>query len=83
MKFVLLVVAVLVLLWLLRSSLRRRLPPQAPPVPPVTAASAQKIISCGHCGVMLPRDEALPGRGGVFCDEAHRAAFEQQHPDAT
>ena len=79
MKFVLMMVAVLALLWLLRSSLRRRLPPKAPPVAPV---GAQKIISCAHCGVMLPRDEALPGRGGVFCDEAHRTAFEQQHPDA-
>jgi uncharacterized protein len=27
--------------------------------------------------VHLPRDEALPGRGGVFCGDAHRAAFEK------
>jgi uncharacterized protein len=40
------------------------------------------MLSCAHCGVHLPRDEALPGRGGVFCDAAHRAAYEQAHPDA-
>jgi uncharacterized protein len=39
------------------------------------------MLACAHCGVHLPRDEALPGRGGVFCSEAHRAAFEQVHPD--
>jgi uncharacterized protein len=38
------------------------------------------MLACAHCGVHLPRDEALPGRGGVFCGEAHRAAYEQQHP---
>jgi len=32
--------------------------------------------------VHLPQDEALPGRGGVFCGEAHRAAYEQQHPSS-
>ena len=85
MKFFMLAVAVLALLWLLRSSLRGRLPtkaPPAPPEPPARPVSAQQIISCAHCGVMLPHDEALPGRGGVFCDDAHRAAFEQQHPPA-
>jgi uncharacterized protein len=35
------------------------------------------MIACAHCGVHLPRDEALPGRGGVFCGDAHRAAYEQ------
>jgi uncharacterized protein len=35
------------------------------------------MIACAHCGVHLPRDEALPGRGGVFCGDAHRTAFEK------
>ena len=81
MKFLLLILAVVALVWLLRSSLRRRRPPQVPPAPPVATSSAQPIVSCAHCGVHLPRDEALPGRGGVFCDATHRTAFEQQHPD--
>ena len=40
------------------------------------------MIACAQCGVHLPRDEALPGRGGVFCGDAHRAAFEQAQPSA-
>ena len=82
MKFALVLLAVFVLLWLLRGSLRRR--PRPPPADPAAGASAvepKPMLSCAHCGVHLPRDEALPGRGGVFCDDSHRAAFEKAHPD--
>jgi uncharacterized protein len=80
MKFVLFLLAVFVLLWLLRGSQRRRAPPPTahPPNPP----EPQPMLACAHCGVHLPRDEALPGRGGVFCGDAHRAAFERAHPDS-
>ena len=73
MKILLFLVVVFVLLWLLRGATTNRRrggaakPPQAP----------QQMIACAHCGVHLPRDEALPGRGGVFCGDAHRAAFEK------
>ena len=76
MKILIFLVAVFVLLWLLRGATARRgvgstrRPPAAP----------QEIIACAHCGVHLPRDEALPGRGGVFCGEAHRAAYEKAQP---
>jgi len=80
MKFVLVVLAVVVLLWMLRGSVRRMRPP-APPRPG-DAAAPQAMLRCAHCGVHLPSNEALPGRGGVFCDDAHRAAFERAHPSA-
>ena len=72
MKILFFLVVVFVLLWLLRGATSRRgggapPPPQAP----------KEMIACAHCGVHLPRDEALPGRGGVFCGDAHRAAFEK------
>ena len=81
MKLLLLLLAVFVLLWLLRASVRRHLPPRtkAPPPPPT---APRPMLTCLHCGLHLPGDEALPGRGGVFCDEAHRAAFEKAHPGA-
>jgi uncharacterized protein len=79
MKIVLFVIAVLVLLWLLRGGTSRRQPPQRPAAPP----AAQPMLACAQCGVHLPRDEALPGRGGVFCGEAHRAAFEKAHPEGS
>jgi uncharacterized protein len=79
MKLLLVLLAVGVLFWLLRGSLVRRMPPRASKRPGPDAP--QPMLSCAHCGVHLPRDEALPGRGGVFCDAAHRAAFEQAHPE--
>ncbi len=78
MKFLLLVLAVLVLLWLVRGSLMRK----RPPVPPTPAqAPPQPMLACAQCGMHLPGHEALPGRGGVFCGDAHRSAFEQAHPE--
>jgi len=79
MKILLFLVAVVLLLWLLRKSSTRRAPPPSPPRDP--DATPQPMLACAQCGVHLPRDEALPGRGGVFCGEAHRAAYEQAHPD--
>lgn len=78
MKFVLFVLAVLLLVWLLRGARRAGEPPGPKSGP--EDARAQPMVACQHCGVHLPRHEALPGRGGVFCGEAHRAAYEQQHP---
>lgn len=78
MKFVLFILSVLVLLWLLRG-LARRTPPSPPPGPKSAGGStdAEPMLVCAYCGVHIPKNEALPGRGGVFCGEAHRKAFEQ------
>ncbi len=46
-----------------------RTPPPAPP---------RAMLRCAQCGMHLPADEALPGKGGVFCSAAHRAKFEAQ-----
>ncbi len=75
MKYLLLLLAVVALVWLLRGA-RHRVPPPQPP----SAASPQPMVACRLCGVHLPQHEALPGRGGVFCGEAHRAEYEKQHP---
>jgi len=77
MKILIFLVAVFLLLWLLRGGSSRRKPP--PPRPPAagSAGEPQPMLACAKCGVHLPRDDALPGRGGVFCSEAHRKAFEQ------
>jgi len=76
MKYLLILLVVLAVLWLSRSS--RRVPPPAsrPPAEP----AKQPMLACAQCGLHLPRDEALPGRGGVFCSEAHRAEYERAHP---
>ena len=77
MKILLFLIAVVVLLWLLRGTTGRR-GNGGGAAKPSTPNAPQPIIACSHCGVHLPRDEALPGRGGVFCGDAHRAAFEKE-----
>jgi uncharacterized protein len=81
MKFVLFVLALLVLVWLIKRALGPRVPP-VPRRPDAPDASGAPLVTCAKCGVHLPRHESLPGRGGVFCGEAHRAEYEKQHPPA-
>ena len=83
MKLLIFVAAVFALLWLLKRSLGgRAAPPSSRPAKPDASAPPQQIIACAQCGMHLPRDEALPGRGGVFCGDAHRSAYEKAHPDS-
>ena len=79
MKFALLILSVLALVWLLRAAGRRKVRPPEPGAP-VKPPQVQAMLACSHCGVLMPRDEALPGRGGVFCSAEHRDTFESSHP---
>jgi uncharacterized protein len=76
MKYLVIVLVVLAVLWLARNA--RRIPPPRGPQAPGTGQ--QTMLECMQCGLHLPRDEALPGRGGVFCSEAHRTEYERSHP---
>jgi uncharacterized protein len=81
MKYLILVaivVAVLLIAKLGRRNTRTDEPGAAKK--PTAAPEKQALLACAHCGVHLPVNESLPGRGGVFCDEAHRSAFERAHP---
>ena len=79
MKYLLVLIVVLAVLWLARSS-RRPIPPRSQDRPAPSSDPQQAMVACAQCGLHLPRDEALPGRGGVFCGEAHRAEYEKAHP---
>ncbi len=64
-RLILLALAVLVLVWLVRRALRTR---NKPP-PPVA-----DLVSCAHCGVLLPRAEARAAPGdesAQYCSEEH------------
>jgi uncharacterized protein len=78
LKIALFLLAVFVLLWLLRGGTSRRTPPPGGPAGG-PGPTPQPMLACAQCGVHLPRDEALPGRGGIFCGEPHRAAYEREH----
>ncbi|QPF72589.1 hypothetical protein G8A07_06360 [Roseateles sp. DAIF2] len=81
MKYLLLILVVGLVFFMLgfKRARPRQMPPPAPTPPPPEhnkTSDAQDIVACLECGLHVPRGEALPGRGGLFCSAAHRSAFE-------
>jgi uncharacterized protein len=80
MKYLVLVLVIAVVIWLARSAREKTAEPPAARRKPAGSRRGDKVmLTCAHCGVHLPADEALPGRGGVFCSEEHRAIVESRH----
>ncbi len=71
MKYLLVLALVLVVFWLWRSG-RDRIRQNAPPTTPPRKTELTEIVACDYCHVHLPRSEALIGRSGTFCSDAHR-----------
>lgn len=69
MKFLVVVLVVGVVLWLLLRS-RKSARPSARD--PVAEPGPQAMVRCAHCGVHVPRGEALLDQRGAFCSEAHQ-----------
>jgi len=64
--FVLLAVAAYVAwVWFRRSALRDSRPSPGTETP-------QAMVGCAHCGLHLPRHEALPAGERFYCCEEHR-----------
>ncbi len=86
MKYLVLVLIVVAVIMLTRWSRPRRDAERAPdparpaPAPAPAAIPAEAMLACAHCGVHLPRGEALPGRSGVYCSAAHQALHDAKAP---
>lgn len=76
-KFVFLALAVVVLLWWI--SARRPARPGADRAT-AKAPATEAMVRCAHCGVHLPRGEALFEGERPFCSETHRRAGPQAGP---
>ncbi|MCD6078350.1 MAG: hypothetical protein K0R89_2288 [Ramlibacter sp.] len=78
MKYLILLVVVLVVLWLLRSGRRDETPP-ARKRKDAPNASPQDMVQCPVCLVHLPRSDALPGPDGqLYCCAAHRLRAQEK-----
>lgn len=74
-KILVLVFVVLLAAWLMFG--RRKPPPDAPPPRRgrEKTPGPQTLLACAHCGVQLPRAEALfDAAARPFCSDAHRLA---------
>ena len=67
-RFLLLVVALFILIWLVRSALAGRKRGGAPQAP---GAAQEDLVRCAHCGVHLPRLESRSAGGRHYCSEEH------------
>jgi uncharacterized protein len=77
-KVLIIALAVALLLWLLFGRTRRHdQPPRS-----ATRGGAEDMVSCAHCGVHLPRSEALAARSLHYCSAAHRDARADAPPRA-
>ncbi len=75
MKYVVLI-GVLVLAWVLFFKGRRKPPP--PVGRPGAAPQVAAMLACAHCGLHVPKAEALfDAAGRPYCGEAHRLAGPQ------
>lgn len=74
MKYLLMLAVVLLVLGLARARRRVDSKPARPAAGPAKPA-AEEMVRCAHCGVHLPRRDALVGgASGLYCSEAHRLA---------
>ena len=68
MKYLVLILVVLAVLWLLRS--------KRPSVPPPKGGTtklpaAEDMVSCAHCGLHFPASEAVHADGHDYCSPGH------------
>lgn len=80
MKYLLLIAVVMVGAWLLYfRRIDRKAAPPRPPRARRASGAPSAMVACAHCGMHVPRDEALvAGDGQAYCTEAHRLAGPRQ-----
>ena len=65
-----LIVLVVVAAWLVRRALARMNAPRGESATP-RSATAEELVRCARCGLLLPRGEARQSAGSMYCSEEH------------
>ena len=78
MKYLIVILVVLAVVWFVRAGRRREETPSRPTAAPGTRkeiGKPQEMVDCAHCGLHLPAVEAERGEDGRhYCSRAHRLA---------
>jgi uncharacterized protein len=77
MKYLFLLLVVLVVIWALK---RGRPANTSTPPPAEQAPKPSEMVTCAHCGIHLPHEEAVTGQKGLYCSTEHRAAAQDRNP---
>lgn len=77
MKYLIVLLVVGTAIWLWRSNRHEeRSHTAAPPKKPQPKGAATVIVACQHCGLHLPKADAIQGAQGYYCDTEHRRHHE-------
>lgn len=77
MKYLFLLLVILAVLWAIKRGGNRKKPETRKDSAPATPAN---MVSCAHCGLHLPQEEAVKGENGLYCSTEHRAAAQDRNP---
>lgn len=71
----------LLLGWVVWMISRLRRPASRPAKSEAPAPSAtQDMVACAHCGLHLPKRDAVQGARGTYCSTEHRTAANDHNP---
>lgn len=75
MKYLILLLLALLVLWKLRSKMQA---PDSPDsgVKTAPASKAVEMYACAHCGLHMPLNEMVTGTRGSYCSSGHRSLAE-------
>lgn len=77
MKYLFLLLVILVVIWAIKRS-RIGSPPASKQDKPT--ATPSNMVTCAHCGIHLPQEEAVSGVKGLYCGTEHRSAAQDRNP---
>jgi uncharacterized protein len=77
MKYLLILLLVLVVIWAVK---RGRTPKPPTPTAAPDASVPSEMVTCAHCGIHLPQEEAVAGQQGLYCNTEHRVAAQDRNP---
>lgn len=62
------------IIWFLYRAFQRMLEKPRSTETPKRPLTSQDMVKCAHCGIHIPRDEALERDGKSYCSPEHRDA---------
>lgn len=79
MKYLIWLLVILLAIWVIKRNRKADAdavdPPQKQPL-----AAPSNMLTCLHCGIHLPQDEAVAGEQGPYCSTEHRTAALDRNP---
>ena len=77
MKYLFILLVVLLVIWALK---RGRVANKSKSTHTTEAQPPSEMVTCAHCGIHLPKDEAVSGQKGLYCSTEHRSAAQDRNP---